>query len=179
MKRKNPKSKALKRAKSSVSKLLGKKTHQNDITELMLRDHKPLKELIKTMKDSEAELAEVQNSFDEFAPLLEAHAKPEEQSLYVHLKQDEEHEIRQEGFEGQTEHAIADGLVMQIKSTNDEDHWRAQVKVLAELVEHHIEEEEDEMIPDIRKELGLDKRIEIGQRYLELREEYDVEKKAA
>jgi hemerythrin-like domain-containing protein len=166
------------RKKKTKRTAVGARAKQNlrepDITALMLRDHKPLKSLIEVMKDPDARMAELRSAFGEFAPLLEAHAHPEQESLYGHLKADEESEMRQEGFEGFTEHHIADSLVEEIKALTDDDDWRAHVKVLAELVEHHIEEEEEEMIPDIRKELDQELRDQIGEDYLERRAQYRI-----
>jgi hemerythrin superfamily protein len=149
------------------------KTDPADIIQLILQDHKPLKVLIKLLKDGAVEFREKQPAFMEFAPLLISHAKPEEQSLYMAMKKNED--LRSEGLEGDTEHAIADQLVEEIRRTNDEDTWMAKVKVLAELVEHHIQEEEEEMLPDYRKESGLEDRIQIGQVYLQLKEQMEAQ----
>ncbi len=74
-----------------------------------------------------------------------------------------------EGLEGDTEHAIADQLINEIKaSEQDEDLWNAKVKVLAELVEHHIEEEEGELSKEIRKEFDAETRVQIGEDYTNL-----------
>jgi hemerythrin-like domain-containing protein len=175
---------AKKNAKASPKKAAGKPTvtkmnakgagkgaQNEDIIQLILEDHKPLKRLIKIMKDSDAELSERQDAFEEFAPLLVVHAKPEEQTLYVTMK--EEDEMREEGFEGDVEHQLADQLLEEIKRTDDEDLWSARVKVLAELVEHHIEEEEDEMLPDFKKEIEISERVELGQEYLRLKAKYE------
>lgn len=156
-----------------------KATDQDDITELMFRDHKPLKRLIKIMKNVDTDFYELKSAFREFAPLLEAHAFPEQESLYTQMIDGNEKEIRIEGFEGKIEHALADQLATQILDISDEDEWKAQVKILAELVEHHIEEEEEEMIPSIRKEMDLEQRIQIGEDYLRRRSKYHVESEAA
>ncbi len=162
----------------SKSKKIGKslskgKSESNDIIQVILQDHKPLKQLIKILKDSEVEFLEKKPAFEEFAPLLLSHAEPEQESLYVHMK--EEDELRAEGFEGDTEHAIASRLIEEINQSSEEDEWMAKVKVLAELVEHHIKEEENDMFKDVRKELSAEERIAIGEEYIRLRDDYRMQ----
>lgn len=141
------------------------KQTESDIVNLILEDHKSLKELIKIMKESEKPLSERADAFAEFAPLLVTHAKPEEEVLYTFMKKEEE--LREEGFEGDVEHQLADQLIEEIKRTNnDDDLWSARVKVLAELVEHHIEEEEEELLPDFKKATDSSKRQTMGQQFL-------------
>ena len=147
------------------------KKSSGHVVDLILQDHKPLKVLIETLKDGEAELRDRKSAFQEFVPLLLSHAKSEEKSLYVAIKDVED--LRMEGFEGDTEHAIADELVQEIHRTADEDEWSAKVKVLAELVEHHIEEEEGEMLPEVRKQLDKETCNEIGNQYLQFKSEFD------
>jgi hemerythrin superfamily protein len=145
-----------------------------DIIQLILADHKPLKKLIKIMKDSDKhDLSERQDAFEEFAPLLISHAKPEEQTMYVFMKDDED--LREEGFEGDVEHGLADQMVEEIKRTDDEDLWSARVKVLAELVEHHIEEEEEELLPDFKKHSEPTERIELGAAFLRLKKQLEAQ----
>jgi hemerythrin superfamily protein len=148
-----------------------------DILSLIRQDHLPLKRLIKTMKDSDAEMEELRGAFEEFVPLLLMHAKPEERALYQRMK--ELDSLRAEGFEGSTEHHIADQLVGEIRTTVDADKWRARVKVLAELVEHHLEEEEEEVFKEVRKEFGLVERIQMGEDYQRIRDGFHHEAAAA
>ena len=143
----------------------------SDIVQLILEDHKPLKELIKVLK-SDADRSEKAAPMEEFAAKLTSHAKSEEKSLYVQMK--ELKKLRQEGLEGDTEHAIADQLVQEINATADDDEWLAKVKVLAELVEHHIEEEESEMLPDVEKQFSAEIRNAVGAEYTMLKTEMDV-----
>lgn len=161
--------------KSNVKKMKPK-TAKNEITALILEDHKPLKKLIKILKDDEESLAKRKKAFSQFAPLLTIHAKSEERALYTRMK--EEDELRVEGLEGDTEHHIADSLVKEIKGIEDKDEFTAKAKVLAELVEHHIEEEEKEMLKEIRKEMELSERQEIGAEYLQLKQQIAAEEGA-
>jgi hemerythrin superfamily protein len=144
-----------------------------DIVQLILQHHKPLKALIKIMKDEEAEYSEKKEAFNEFAPTLLAHAKPEEKSLYMNLKQEEEMKI--EGLEGDVEHALADQLCEELKVTRNEDMFMAKVKVLAEMVEHHIKEEENHMLPDFKKNSTSEEREKLGAKYLKLRVQFGAE----
>ncbi len=144
-----------------------KTSSKEDIIQLILADHKPLKKLIKIMKDVDNKsLNERRTAFSEFAPLLMAHANPEEFALYAELKTNSE-DMRLEGTEGELEHGLADQLIEETKSTQDATLWSARAKILAEMVEHHIEEEEGEMLPEFKKKSVLEVRIELGKKYLE------------
>lgn len=138
-----------------------------DIIELILEDHRPLKDLIEKLKDSDVDPGDKMVAFEEFASLLMIHAKPEEESLYTYMKNDED--LRTEGMEGQVEHELADQLIAEIKAESDPDMWQAKVKVLAEMVEHHIEEEEETLLPDFKKESSAEEREELGQKFMELK----------
>lgn len=58
--------------------------------------------------------------------------------------------------EAVVEHASAKDLIAQLEEMDPEDDlYDAKVKVLGELIDHHVEEEEEEMFPKARK-LKLD-----------------------
>lgn len=150
---------------------------KTDIVPLILQDHKPLKRLIKTLKNSDLDMAKRQQAFEEFAPILLAHAKAEETVLYSFMKKREE--LREGGFEGDVEHGLAEQMVDEAKSADDPDLWSARVKVLAELVEHHIKEEESELLPDVRRNSEASERSLMGEKYRRLKarlESTDFEK---
>jgi hemerythrin superfamily protein len=158
------------KAKPQTKRAATHRGGEGEILSLIKQHHQPLKDLIEVLKDSEASLSERKSAFEEFAPLLASHAKAEEEVLYVAMKNNEE--LREDGFEGDVEHIMADQLLEEIPRTTDEDLWSARVKVLAEMIEHHVKEEEQDMFPEIRKELEESERVELGsvynQRYEEL-----------
>lgn len=168
----------MKKAKKAVSKTTAAKkkspaSKEADIIAVILEHHKPLKELITQLKSDDLEQSEKRLAFQEFAPLLLSHAEPEEKTLYVRMKENDE--LRTEGFEGDVEHHLAVQMINEVVNTEDPDEWMAKVKVLAELVEHHIEEEEEEMFPDVKKELDLETRIALADEYLRLYDEASAE----
>ncbi len=169
-KTKNLKTKKVKMGTKAISR-------SDDITSLILKDHAPLKKLILTLKDPKVEIMKKRPAYIEFKRALTAHAKAEEESLYIHMKEEAEgDDLRIEGYEGDTEHAIADTLFKEIDyiGSND-DKWMAKVKVLAELVDHHIKEEEKEFFKRIRKEFDATERIEIGKEYSRLFSQFSEE----
>ena len=160
--------KATKKGKSTGPASTYVQTSKEDIIKLILADHEPLKRLIATLKDLKTPIRTRRRIFEQFAPLLVVHAKSEQESLYTFLK-DENKELRLEGLEGEVEHRLAENLIEELKMTEDADLWSAKCKVLAELVEHHLEEEEEEILPDFKKECAVEDRVAIGKQYLELK----------
>ena len=151
------------------TKILSSGTQSIDIIDAILDHHKPLKKLIKVLK-GDGEFAEKKKAFEEFAPLLEAHAKPEGAVLYTDMKRAED--LVSEGFEGEIEHDLADQLAQEAKHNRNKDEWTARVKVLAELVEHHLQEEESDIFPEFKKETTSEKREELGRKYITLRSQF-------
>jgi hemerythrin superfamily protein len=141
-----------------------------DIIDLILEDHKPLKRLIKTLKSDEVEFSERQAAFEEFAPTLLSHAVPEEESWYMTMKKKKDLVV--EGLEGDVEHQLADQMVEEIRRCQNEDEYKAKCKVVAELLEHHIKEEEEDMLPDYRKNSTPEEREQVGRLYLRLQQQF-------
>ena len=95
---------------------------------------------------------------------LEVHTRIEEELFYpaVAKANEEIHELVTEGIE---EHHVVDEIMAEAKQLGPADEaWAAKMKVLIENVEHHAEEEEQELFPLVRKTLGNDARAELGQR---------------
>jgi hemerythrin superfamily protein len=141
-----------------------------DIIQLILADHRPLWQMIKVMKSESASIEKKRATFEKFVPTLLAHAKPEEQTWYKSMENDQDMSV--EGLEGEIEHGLANQLCEELKVTCEHDMFMAKVKVLAELVEHHLEEEEEELLPEFKKETSLEDRRELGARYLSLQEQF-------
>ena len=143
-----------------------------DVIELILRDHQPLKKLIENLKNADVSRSEKEDCFEKFVPLLIGHAKAEEQSLYVQMK--EFKNLRMESFEGDTEHAIAEQLIQEINGAADDDEWSAKVKVVAELVDNHIQEEEEGILKDVKTQMDISLRRAVGEVYSQIKTELEL-----
>jgi len=82
---------------------------------------------------------------------LTVHTQIEEEIFYpaVFKTTDELEDMVEEAV---VEHASAKDLIAQLEGMDPEDDlYDAKVKVLGELIDHHVEEEEEEMFPKARK----------------------------
>lgn len=60
----------------------------------------------------------------------------------------------------------------------DAEEWAPKIKVLQENTEHHMEEEETELFPKVRKIWSAERRAEVGRKVQEMHDK-EVQKKAA
>lgn len=130
-----------------------KKNTTNDILTTIVDHHNVLRESIEVLKQDDATSAQKRKHLRQFIQVLQMHAHAEQETLYECIRSIED--LKSYALEGQEEHDIAESLLMQIEAMNFENDWNEEVaskaKVLAELVEHHIDEEEKEFFPEIRK----------------------------
>lgn len=95
--------------------------------------------------------------------LLEAHIRIEQEIFYPALEEVDKalHEMVAEGIQ---EHHVGDVLMQEMRRLPpDSEEYDAKFKVLQESVEHHIEEEEQEMFPLAKEKLG-DRMAALGER---------------
>ncbi len=81
---------------------------------------------------------------------LEVHADLEEKLIYPAIREEMgEHDLMNEALE---EHHLVHVLIKELKKLKPKDaRFRAKFTVLGELVKHHIEEEEGEILPKAEK----------------------------
>ena len=102
---------------------------------------------------------------------LEVHATIEEEIFYPAAKKKADKEGKELVVEGEEEHHVVKMLISELKALDPQDeHYDAKFKVLTENVEHHIGEEEKEMLPDAEK-LLRDRMEQLGERMQQRKEE--------
>jgi len=123
-----------------------------DAIALLKADHDKVKKLFKEFErlhdDEETDRAEAVAT--QICNELKIHTTIEEEIFYPAAR-----EALDEGDlfdEAEVEHASAKDLIEQIEGMSpSEDKYAAKVIVLGEYINHHVEEEHDEMFPKIRK----------------------------
>lgn len=122
-----------------------------DALKLLTADHNRVRGLFSRFHSAEesGDTQTMVSLFQEIDHELEVHTDIEETVFYpwAHGLSEEIAEVVDEGIE---EHHVAKVLQGEIRELSpDDDAWAAKVNVLIENVEHHAEEEEQEMFPSI------------------------------
>src|SRR5829696_4717724 len=109
---------------------------------------------------------------------LDIHAKIEESIFYPAIKQAAEtREVVLEGFE---EHHVVKMLLKELEAVPvDTEQWTAKLKVLQENVEHHVEEEEQEMFQKARQVLSEDDINRLGAQMEEMKQQLQSQARSA
>ncbi len=116
-----------------------KKTDVDSIVEAVKQDHEDLKRFIKILKNKDMRSSIKRKVYSDFIALLKSHSYALSMVLPDHKA------------------TTLEGYIEEIscEPTNKElPKWLAQVHVLAELVEHHVKEEESELLPEVKQQMS-------------------------
>lgn len=134
-----------------------------DAITMLKDDHKTVEQLFKRFERAgERAHVEKRSIIDRIIEALSVHAAVEEQVFYPVVKATvpgaEEHTL-----ESLEEHHIVKWVLSELESMSAEDErFGAKVTVLIENVRHHVREEEQDLFPMVRKQLGRDALNELG-----------------
>lgn len=122
-----------------------------DIYERIKQDHDHAREVMGKLKETTARAEKTRlELFGKFKLDMWAHHKVEEAVFYSYLR--DRTEMSDDSYEALNEHHVANGLLEELDTfpvTSDE--WGVKFKALCELMEHHIDEEEQDFFPKARK----------------------------
>lgn len=129
-------------------------------------DHSEVDTLMDRIMDSE-EGAERTALFDEVKTKLLAHAHAEQEVLYRALEASQSEASRSFAHEGANEHQIVEHQLQKLSADRNQtgEQWMAELKVLRELVEHHVEEEESTGFRCARDDFGKDELEAMAERF--------------
>ena len=132
-----------------------------DAFQLLKADHRKVAQLFDQL-ESAGGRAKLQ-VFEQIRTELELHTLIEETIFYPALEKPKEtHDLTLEAYE---EHDVVKKLLRDLSgSRTANDEWEAQAKVLRENVEHHVEEEENELFPKAEDVLTQDDIENLGDR---------------
>lgn len=134
-------------------------------------DHAGLRNYLDILKDTDREMTERKRAYDHFVALLQSHSRVEEKIAYESANALPGYDMHIKVAEGYVEHKLADTLMSEIDRTSDPIEWSAHTNVLAEIVKHHLDEEERTVLPRFQKAFPPKLDQELLEDYLKLRAE--------
>jgi len=147
-----------------------------DAIDLLKEDHQNVKNLLTELIEA-SDPEERRELLSQIVQQLHIHTQIEEEIFYPAFK-DAISDDGDEGlyFEAIEEHNIVDMLLPKIQEADvGSEVFAAQAKVLQDLVEHHISEEETQMLPKARKAIESSQLKEIGLQLEERKNELIAE----
>lgn len=144
--------------------------------EMLEQQHREVESLFKAIEEAEA-VDEKTRLFQELAGKLVGHDGIERQIFYPACE--EALGLTDDLGEALVEHGVVEFSLYQADQATGKPDFDFKVKVLKEILEHHIEEEEEEFFPKAKKALGDEKLDSLGEEMLEayedaLEEDYHV-----
>lgn len=137
-----------------------------DILDSLKKDHDAVKALLKELVESDS-APRRKALVKQIKAALVPHARAEEKAVYDRVIALKGENYKIDGNEGYLEHALADstlaklGKIAQAKSPE----FSATAKVLKELLEHHIAEEERNVWADVRANFDAEARVEMNRQF--------------
>jgi hemerythrin superfamily protein len=130
-----------------------------DVTKLIEQEHRQVEALFDSFRTS-GDAGVLTRLCDE----LDAHAAAEEEAFYPMVR-DDVPSGKKLAKEAKDEHGEARQLIGRIRRTSDPDHVVELVDELEQAVNHHVVDEEDDMLPLARSKLGEDRLVAAGSAY--------------
>jgi hemerythrin-like domain-containing protein len=128
-----------------------------DAVSLLSADHAEVKQMFETYRQLVDENADDEQRGElarQICSLLTVHAEIEEEIFYPSLRENADADLTLD--EAEVEHAAATELIEQIEVMDAGDAlYDAKVIVLGEYIDHHVQEEENELFPQAEKS-GID-----------------------
>jgi hemerythrin-like domain-containing protein len=135
-----------------------------DAIQLIKKDHATVERLFKRFEraDDREKHAEMKRIVRKVVKELSVHAAIEEQALYPALRRAEEG-AEDEVLEALEEHHLVKLTLLEIdKMSPKDERYGAKMSVLIENVRHHVDEEEHEVLPRLRRALSREELRDLG-----------------
>lgn len=136
-----------------------------DVTTVLKTDHRKVDALFEQIESASERAGKTKRKlFQQIKQELTVHAEAEEKIVYPRLEAGRA--LRHIALESYEEHRLVKQLLEEIDALggeSDDGGWDAKVKVLMDMVRHHVEEEEGEMFPKLKEALGRDELRQLGE----------------
>ena len=130
----------------------------NDPVAILKRDHREVAAMLRTLEDSKPGTRR-RSTVDKLVASLELHMEIEERDIYPVV---ERAVGKEEAEEAGVEHRLAREGLRQIQELVDEPGFGAAVAMLTAGIRHHVKEEEQEVFPELKRNIDRDELSRLG-----------------
>jgi hemerythrin superfamily protein len=143
-----------------------RKPDGTDILDTLAKEHDEVQALLKKLVDSE-KAAERTQLLKKIKTALVPHTKAEEKVVYDRVLRLKDKEAKVDGNEGYDEHGLADSMLKKLGKIKNKTspEFTAAAKVLKELIDHHVKEEESNIWSHVKENFSDDQRIKMNREF--------------
>ncbi len=153
-------------AASSVMGALNPQESENDILSTLQAEHDEVQEMLEKLNGSD-KAREQKQLVARIKAALVPHNKAEEKVVYDAVLALRGREARVDGHEGYIEHNLGGITLKKLeKLTANTPEFKAAAKVLKELIDHHVEEEERNIWSLVRRNFSAEDRAVMNRDFL-------------
>jgi hemerythrin superfamily protein len=157
---------AIEQAAKSVAGAFAQGSEASDILDTLEEEHDEVQELLRQLTDSDS-ATEQKSLLNKIKQALVPHTKAEETTVYDRVAALSGEKAKIDGAEGYTEHALASATLMQLDRLSlNTPEFKANAKVLKELVDHHGKEEERNIWSQVRENFSGEQRAQMNRDFL-------------
>ena len=135
----------------------------NDPMRILKADHREVEKLLDRLAESE-EGAEREQMVEELVTKLSAHMEAEESIVYPPVKAEVGEEDEEEA---EIEHGLAREGLEKVQQMVEMPGFGAAVEMLKGGISHHVEEEETQLLPELKESLDRDAWLALGDALVE------------
>ncbi|HEY5047812.1 MAG TPA: hemerythrin domain-containing protein [Rhizomicrobium sp.] len=139
---------------------------ETDILDKLKQEHEEVDALLKQLVDTDSGSTR-KSLLKKIKTALVPHLRAEQKVVYDAIIALRDKEAKVDGEEGHIEHQLAERVLLSLdkmaSATSPE--FTAGSKVLKELVEHHVEEEERNVWKDVREHFSDEERVEMCKKF--------------
>ena len=154
----------------STARRTSSRTTSPDALTLLKADHRKVEQLFAQLeKTTERGAGRRTKLVQQIETELKMHMRLEEDIFYPAFREAvTKKDDKEMYFEAREEHHVADMVLRELKGLDPTaETFGAKATVLKELIEHHVEEEEEEMFKKARRHMGMTMLREVGAEMME------------
>ena len=138
-----------------------------EVVNELISDHWQIRDLLKEMRDQKLSVESKHALLKPLENWMTNHSEGERQTVDQYGKSKKALKVL--AYEDEEEHSAIQEIFAKLhRHSKNPDLWNARLHLLCELIEHHLDEEEEEFFPQLRQEIGAEESDLLARRYRHL-----------